>query len=82
MPNYLGSMNRCVSHVSTRLRYVHKQETVMPGFQNTEEAPTEKLSTLEIYVTTVSIKLSVQNGVSSLNDLVSGEACLPTKESR
>lgn len=75
-------MNRCVSHVSTRLRYVYKQETVMLGSLNRDMAPTGISSTLEIYVTTVSIKLSVQNGVSDLKDLVSGEACLPTKESR
>jgi hypothetical protein len=61
---------------------VHKQETVMPGSPKVDTAPMGTLFTLEVYVTTVSIKLSVQNGVSSLNDLVSGEACLPTKESR
>ena len=82
MRDNLGQVIRCESHVNTRLRYVRKQETVMPGSLNTERAPTEMLSTLEIYVTTVSIKLSVQNGVSSLNDLVSGEACLPMIESR
>jgi len=61
---------------------VHKQETVMLGSLNRDMAPTGILSMLEIYVTTVSIKLSVQNGVSSLNDLVSGEVFLPMIESR
>ena len=73
-------MKRCVSHVSTRLRYVHKQETVMPGSLNRDTAPMEILSTLEIYVTTVSIKLNVQNGASDLKDLVYGEALQRTKE--
>ncbi len=75
-------MKRCVSHVSTRLRYVHKQETVTPGSPKVGTGYTETLVTLEVYVTTVSIKLSVQNGVSSLNDLVSGEVCLPMTEGR
>jgi hypothetical protein len=61
---------------------VHKQETVMPGSPNGEAAPTEKLYTLEVYVTTVSIKLSVQNGVSNMKDLVSGEDYLSLTERR
>jgi hypothetical protein len=61
---------------------VHKQETVMPGSPKVGTGYTETLVTLEVYVTTVSIKLSVQNGVSNMNDLVSGEACLPLIESR
>jgi hypothetical protein len=80
VPNNLGKVTKCESHVTTRLRYVHKQETVMPGSLNRDTAPMEILSTLEIYVTTVSIKLSVQNGASNLKDLVYGEALQPTKE--
>ena len=59
---------------------MHKQETVMPGSLNRDTAPTGILSTLEIYVTTVSIKLSVQNGESIKNVLESGEALQPTTE--
>jgi len=59
---------------------VHKQETEMPGSPNRDTAPTGILSTLEIYVTTVSIKLSVQNGASDLKDLVYGEDLQLTKE--
>ncbi len=80
MPNNLGQVIRCESHVTTRLRYVHKQETVMPGSLNRDTAPTGILSTLEVYVTTVSIKLSVQNGASNLKDLVYGEDLQLTKE--
>lgn len=80
MPNNLGQVTVCESHVTTRLRYVHKQETEMPGSLNRDTAPMEILSTLEVYVTTVSIKLSVQNGASNLKDLVYGEALQRTKE--
>jgi hypothetical protein len=59
---------------------VHKQETVMPGSLNRDMAPTGILSTLEVYVTTVSIKLSVQNGESIKNVLESGVALQPTTE--
>ncbi len=59
---------------------MHKQETVMPGSLNRDMVPTGILSTLEIYVTTVSIKLSVQNGESIKNVLESGEALQPTTE--
>jgi hypothetical protein len=81
VPNYLGAMKRCVSHVTTRLRYVHKQEMEKPGSLKRAKAETTSSYTLEVYVTTVSIKLSVQNGVSDLNDLVSGEVLQLTKGS-
>ena len=80
MRDNLGQVIQCESHVTTRLRYVRKQEMAMPGSQNRDMAPMEILSTLEIYVTTVSIKLNVQNGASDLKDLVYGEALQRTKE--
>lgn len=55
---------------------MHKLATESSGFQKQDTEPQAKLSSLEVYVVSVSIKLNVQNGGSDMNDLVSGEALL------
>ena len=54
------------------------QDCPMPGSQNREKAEQLNHCTLEIYVTAVSTKLSVQNGVSETKSSVSGEDLLLT----
>lgn len=76
MPDNLGQVTQCVSRVTTRLRYVHKQGMETSGSQRSDMELLTKLSSLEVYVVTVSIKLNVQNGGSDTNDTVSGEALL------
>ena len=63
MPDYLGSMTQCESLVNTRILSALNQ-AVTSGFQNQKVVHHEKPYTLEVYVTSVSIKLNVQNGVS------------------
>lgn len=53
------------------------QDCPTPGSQNKERAEQLNHCTLEVYVTTVSIKLSVQNGVSETKSSVFGEDLLP-----
>ena len=55
---------------------MHKSEMETSGSQRSDTAPHMKLSSLEVYVVSVSIKLNVQNGGSDTNDTVSGEALL------
>ena len=73
MPNNLGSMTQCEDPVNTRILSALNQ-AVTSGFQNLDKEVNLKLSTLEVYVTSVSIKLSVQNGVSITNITESGVA--------
>jgi hypothetical protein len=73
VPDYLGSMTQCEDPVNTRILSALNQ-AVTSGFQNLDKEVNLKLSTLEVYVTSVSIKLSVQNGVSITNITESGVA--------
>ena len=59
-------MTQCESLVSTRILSALNQ-VVTSGFQNQDSDQHQKPFTLEVYVTGVSIKLSVQNGVSTMN---------------
>ena len=52
------------------------------GFQNQDKELYPKQFTLEVYVTSVSIKMSVQNGASITNVTESGAGYLNSKESR
>lgn len=76
MRHNLGKIELCGHLVTTRTRCVHKQDLAMPGSQRSDTAPQQKLSSLEIYVESVSIKVSVQNGESATNDLEYGEDLL------
>ncbi len=73
MPDNLGSMTQCEDPVNTRILSALSQ-AVISGFQNLDREAFPKQSTLEVYVTSVSIKLSVQNGVSITNITESGVA--------
>ena len=73
MSDNLGSMTQCEDPVNTRILSALSQ-AVTSGFQNLDREAFPKLSTLEVYVTSVSIKLSVQNGVSITNITESGVA--------
>ena len=73
MSDNLGSMTQCEDPVNTRILSALNQ-AVTSGFQNLDKEVNPKLSTLEVYVTSVSIKLSVQNGVSITNITESGVA--------
>ena len=73
MPNYLGPMTQCESLVNSRiLSALNQVET--SGFLKRETQGHTKSYTHEVYVTTVSIKVSVQNGVSITNVTESGVA--------
>lgn len=78
MSNYLDPMIRCVSHVTTRLRYVLKSE-------ETTGSP-KRVVTLQVYqrqyeyVTNVYIDLNALNGVLTTNDTAFGVDLVPTKE--
>ena len=70
MPNYLGPMKQCVSHVTTRLRYVQKL-TETSGSLN--RVQTIELSVSQrVSVEDVPINLNALNGVYTTNDLESG----------
>jgi hypothetical protein len=66
-------MTQCEDPVNTRILSALNQ-AVTSGFQNLDKEAFLKLSTLEVYVTSVCIKLSVQNGVSITNITESGVA--------
>jgi hypothetical protein len=66
-------MTQCESLVNTRILSALNQ-VATSGFQNQESGQQVKPYTLEVYVTRVSIKLSVQNGASITNVLESGVA--------
>lgn len=57
-------------------------QAAISGFQNQDSEAHKKPYTLEVYVVSVSIKVSVQNGVSITNVTESGVACQISKESR
>jgi hypothetical protein len=73
MPSYLGSMTQCENLVNTRILSALNQ-AVTSGSLNLESVQHKKPYTLEVYVTSVSIKLSVQNGVSITSVSESGVA--------
>ena len=73
MSDYLGSMTQCEDPVNTRILSALNQ-VVTFGFQNLDKELPKKQITLEVYVISVSIKLSVQNGVSTTNITESGVA--------
>ena len=64
-------MTQCESLVNTRILSALNQ-AVTSGFLNQDLAQPKKPYTLEIYVTRVSIKLSVQNGESTMSVTESG----------
>jgi hypothetical protein len=66
-------MTQCESLVNTRILSALNQVATF-GFQNQELGQQVKPYTLEVYVTSVSIKMSVQNGASITNVLESGVA--------
>lgn len=57
-------------------------QAVTSGFQNQDSEQRQNQYTLEVYVTSVCIKLSVQNGESIMNVMESGVAYRNFKESR
>lgn len=65
-------MNLCESLVNTRALSVRKLEQEIIGFLNQDKELLQKPFSLEVYVTSVSIKLSVQNGASSMSITESG----------
>jgi hypothetical protein len=71
VPNYLGPMTQCESLVNSRILSALNQ-AVTSGFQNLDKESPQKLSTLEVYVVSVSIKMSVQNGESITSITESG----------
>ena len=73
VPNYLGPMTRCENLVNTRILSALNQ-AVTSGFLNQELGQHKKPYTLEVYVTSVSIKLRVQNGASIMSVSESGVA--------
>ena len=80
MRDNLGQVIRCVSHVTTRLRYVLKSE-------ETTGSPrlvviTQSYSKRSEYVTSVSTDLNAPNGVFIKNDTESGADSTPKKENR
>jgi hypothetical protein len=65
-------MNLCESLVNTRALSVRKLEQEIIGFLNQDKELLQKPFSLEVYVTNVHIKLSVQNGQSSMSITESG----------
>ena len=65
-------MNLCESLVNTRALSVRKLEQEIIGFLNQDKELLQKPFSLEVYVTNVCIKLSVQNGQSSMSITESG----------
>jgi hypothetical protein len=66
-------MTQCENLVNTRILSALNQ-AVTSGSLNLESVQHKKPYTLEVYVTSVSIKLSVQNGVSITSVSESGVA--------
>ena len=81
MPNYLGPMTQCESLVNSRILSALNQ-VVTSGSQNQDKGQNLKLTSLEVYVVSVSIKLSVQNGASITSVTESGVALQRHIESR
>ena len=78
MPNNLGQVIRCESHVITRLRYVLKSEGIT-GFPRLVVI-TQSYSKRSVSVSSVSIDLNAPNGVFTKNVTASGEDSLPMTE--
>jgi hypothetical protein len=74
-------MTQCESLVNSRVLSALNQ-AVTSGFLTQDLDKPQKQYTLEVYVTSVSIKLSVQNGESITNVMESGAVYLNSKESR
>jgi hypothetical protein len=74
-------MTQCESLVNSRILSALNQ-VATSGFQNQGKEASLKRTSLEVYVTTVSIKLSVQNGVSITSVTESGVALQRHIESR
>ena len=66
-------MTQCEDLVNSRVLSALNQ-VVTSGFQNQDLDQHKKPYTLEVYVTRVSIKLSVQNGESTMSVTESGAA--------
>jgi hypothetical protein len=64
-------MTQCESLVNSRILSALNQ-AVTSGFLNQDSAQHKKPYTLEIYVTSVSIKMSVRSGQSTMNVTESG----------
>jgi hypothetical protein len=77
----LGSMKQCESLVNSRVLSALNQ-AVTSGFLSQDLDKHKKPFTLEVYVTSVSIKLSVQNGESIRSVMESGVVYQSSKESR
>jgi hypothetical protein len=74
-------MTQCESLVNTRILSALNQ-AVTSGFQNLDSALHPKPYTLEVYVVSVSIKVSVQNGVSKMRLTESGVGFRSSKGSK
>lgn len=74
-------MTQCESLVNTRILSALNQ-AVTSGFQNLDSEVHKKPYTLEVYVTSVSIKLSVQNGESVMKLTESGVGFQSFRESK
>ena len=74
-------MTQCESLVNTRILSALNQ-VVTSGFQNQDKGQNLRLTSLEVYVVSVSIKLSVQNGASITSVTESGVALQRHIESR
>jgi hypothetical protein len=66
-------MTQCESLVNSRILSVLNQ-VVTSGFQNLDKEQNQRLTSLEVYVVSASIKMSVQNGESITSVTESGVA--------
>ena len=78
MPDNLGSMIQCESHVNTRLRYVLKSVVTLGSLKREETV--QVLYEQSVSVNSASTNLNAPNGASSMNDTESGVGYLPKKE--
>jgi hypothetical protein len=79
--NNLGQVIQCVSHVSTRLRYVRKS-TENFGSQKKAKVILRVYVSQRTSVLNVLIESNAPNGVLTMNDSVSGVDSLPERESQ
>ena len=80
MPDNLGQVIQCVSHVNTRLRYVQRSEGTY-GFQSTLQV-FQIYSEQKVFVDVVTTDLNAPNGALTMNDTVSGVDLAPLRESQ
>lgn len=78
MPDNLGKVVRCESHVTTRLRYVRKSMAISGSL--IREETLVSLEQHSVSVHSVTIDLSVPNGESITNDTESGVVLSPNRE--